>query len=72
MAYLELIDPPLTTINVETYQMGFNATQILLSIIDGSKMARVVNQTLQPSLVLRKSTSVPRGKSKKSPKASKK
>lgn len=59
MAYLDRIAPPLTTIHTETYQMGLNAAQLLLSIIGGRKSSAVESRILQPQLVLRKSTDVP-------------
>lgn len=65
MAYLDRIAPPLTTIHTETYQMGFNAAQLLLSIIGGKKSEVVENQVLPPHLALRQSTSTPPALAKK-------
>ncbi|MFA5919404.1 MAG: substrate-binding domain-containing protein, partial [Candidatus Nanopelagicaceae bacterium] len=65
MAYLDRIAPPLTTIHTETYQMGLNAAQLLLSIIGGKKSSAVESRVLQPQLTLRKSTDVPPPRVKK-------
>lgn len=64
MAYLDRIAPPLTTIHTETYQMGLNAAQLLLSIIGGRKSEVVENQVLRPHLALRQSTGAPSSQAK--------
>ena len=65
MAYLDRIAPPLTTIHAETYHMGLNAAQLLLSIIGGTKSEVIENRVLQPHLALRKSTDVPPSKARR-------
>ena len=60
MDYLELIAPPLTTVNTQTYQMGLSAAQVLLSILSGTKSSNAESRILQPKLIVRKSTARPK------------
>lgn len=53
--FAEMTDPPLTTIQQPTYEMGREATKLLLLLIDG-KLAPSKHICLQPRLILRGTT----------------
>lgn len=53
--FAEMTDPPLTTIQQPTYEMGREATKLLLMLIDG-KIAPEKHIRLQPKLILRATT----------------
>ena len=52
--YTQLCDPPLSTVQQPTIEMGKKAVNNLLKLIDGQKVD--FNTTLQPRLVLRNTT----------------
>lgn len=49
-----IISPPLTTVNVPTYEMGIQAAKIILDILDGVTPMREIK--LNCNLIIRKST----------------
>ncbi len=55
---VEYLDPPLTTIRQRKYDMGCMAMDMLLRLLNGA--ADVQDVTIEPTLVLRESTSAPR------------
>jgi LacI family transcriptional regulator len=55
MMFLDRIRPALTTVAVPTYEMGAQATSMLLEAINGSDKAPVVLK-MQPRLIVREST----------------
>ncbi|MGE4340506.1 MAG: LacI family DNA-binding transcriptional regulator [Pigmentiphaga sp.] len=60
MPLLEQIDPPLTSVRIQHYEMGFRSARLLLDTlrqVPGSQEATIL---LRPQLILRKSTAVPR------------
>ncbi|MDH7488744.1 MAG: LacI family DNA-binding transcriptional regulator [Anaerolineae bacterium] len=55
---VEYLDPPLTTIRQRKYDMGCMAMDMLLRLLNGA--ADVQDVTIEPTLVVRESTSAPR------------
>jgi LacI family transcriptional regulator len=59
MPFLDKMQPPLTTVSIPHYELGFEAARLLLDAIDEpDRMPRSV--LLAPSLVVRSSTAPPR------------
>jgi LacI family transcriptional regulator len=59
MPFLDKMQPPLTTVSIPHYELGFEAARLLLDAIDEpDRMPRSV--LLAPSLVVRRSTAQPR------------
>jgi LacI family transcriptional regulator len=59
MPFLDKMQPPLTTVSIPHYELGFEAARLLLDAIDEpDRMPRSV--LLAPSLVVRRSTAAPR------------
>ena len=56
---LDQISPPLTTVRIQHYQMGFRAAQLLLDALDGSPGSDAATVMLRPDLVVRGSTAAP-------------
>ena len=56
---LDQISPPLTTVRIQHYQMGFRAAQLLLDALDGSPGSDAATVMLRPELVVRASTAPP-------------
>jgi len=56
---LDQISPPLTTVRIQHYQMGFRAAQLLLDALDGSPGSEMATVMLRPELVVRGSTAAP-------------
>jgi LacI family transcriptional regulator len=60
MPFLDKMRPPLTTVSIPHYELGFEAARLLLDAIDEpGRSARSV--LLPPSLVVRQSTAAPAG-----------
>ena len=55
--FLDRMNPALTTVKVPKYQMGAQATKVLLGLIEGEDSAENVMQ-MQPRLIIRDSTAV--------------
>lgn len=55
--YLDRMSPALTTVSIPTYEMGAQATSMLLESIDGTNKSPVVLK-MQPRLIIRESTAV--------------
>jgi LacI family transcriptional regulator len=60
MPFLEYMDPPLTTVHVAHYELGFEAARMLLDRI-GDPADPVRHRRLPAHLVVRGSTAAPRG-----------
>lgn len=58
MPFVDKLNPPLTTVRIQHYEMGVQAAKILLERIR-DPAARRVDQRLEPSLVVRGSTARP-------------
>jgi len=56
---LEQITPPLSTLRIQHYEMGFRAAQLLLDTLRGVPGSTETSIVLRPHLVLRGSTAVP-------------
>jgi LacI family transcriptional regulator len=56
---LDQISPPLTTVRIQHYQMGFRAAQLLLDALDGSPGSDAATVMLRPELIVRASTAPP-------------
>lgn len=56
MAFVDRIDPPLTTIRIQHYEIGRNAAQILLSRLDSDAPQPVVHKVMPVELVVRGSS----------------
>jgi len=57
MPLLEQISPPLSSIRIQHYEMGFRAARLLLDSLTGSPGSSAATLLLRPSLVIRGSTS---------------
>lgn len=57
IAFLERMNPALTTVQVPKYEMGSQATTILLDLISGASVASA-ELRMQPRLVIRNSTGI--------------
>jgi DNA-binding LacI/PurR family transcriptional regulator len=55
---VEYLDPPLTTIRQRKYDMGCMAMEMLLRLLNGADDVQDV--TIEPTLVVRESTSAPK------------
>ena len=53
--YTELLDPPLTTIDISRFEMGVKAAKILLELLD-SENKNLIQHTFEPKLIIRDST----------------
>ncbi len=60
MPMIDMVDPPLTTIHIHHGDMGRRAAELLLKQIGKPDAAPIV-QVIEPELVLRGSTTAPRG-----------
>lgn len=56
ISFSQYCDPPLSTIQQPTVEMGIKATEMILNLIDGKKVLESVR--LQPRLLMRKTTRV--------------
>jgi LacI family transcriptional regulator len=61
MPLLEQLTPPLSTVRIQHYEMGFRAARLLLDALRGSPGSREATIVLRPELVLRGSTAPPSG-----------
>ncbi len=59
MPLLDQIDPPLTTVRIQHYEMGFRAARLLLEALQGTPGSRATTVVLRPELVVRGSTARP-------------
>jgi len=59
MSFLERLQPPLTTVRIDQYELGLRAARRLLGLIDDRDAPREVVM-LAPSLIVRGSTAPPR------------
>jgi DNA-binding LacI/PurR family transcriptional regulator len=60
IAVASLIDPPLTTVNISKYQMGYEAAELLVDrILHPDRPAET--RTLDSNLIIRRSTDPRRG-----------
>ncbi len=59
MPLLEQISPPLTSVRIQHYEMGFRAAQALLDMLDGLPGSEASTLLLRPQLVVRASTQPP-------------
>lgn len=58
MPFVDKLNPPLTTVRIQHYEMGLQAAKLLLERIDAPDTRRV-DRKLEPSLVIRGSTARP-------------
>ncbi len=68
MPLLDQIDPPLTSVRIQHYEMGFRSARLLLDTlrqVPGSQEATIL---LRPQLILRKSTAAPPPRKRQEPK----
>lgn len=61
MAMVDSIDPPLTTVRVQQYKVGYRAAEILLDLMNGARGRAGSEITLPVELVVRESTAAPAG-----------
>lgn len=59
MPLVDLVEPPLTTVRISHHEMGRSAAHLLLEIIEHNRPADA-GLVLQPILIVRNSTAVPR------------
>jgi LacI family transcriptional regulator len=62
MPLLDQISPPLTTVRIQHYEMGFRAARLLLDLLRGVPGSAESSVVLRPTLVLRASTAAPPAK----------
>jgi DNA-binding LacI/PurR family transcriptional regulator len=61
LEYAQFLTPPLTTINQSPFEMGCCAAELLLNMIEQRvESANVDDAVLQPELMIRQSTAIPR------------
>lgn len=61
LEFAQFLTPPLTTINQSPFEMGYSAARLLLEMIEQRlDSAKIEDIVLQPELVTRQSTTVPR------------
>jgi LacI family transcriptional regulator len=60
MPLLDQVSPPLSTVRIQHYEMGFRAARLLLEAIDGQPGSGQATVMLRPELALRASTAAPR------------
>ncbi|MBM3538705.1 MAG: LacI family transcriptional regulator, partial [Alphaproteobacteria bacterium] len=58
MPFVDKLNPPLTTVRIQHYEMGLQAAKVLLERINTPDTRRV-DLKLEPSLVIRGSTARP-------------
>jgi LacI family transcriptional regulator len=58
MAFLDRLQPPLTTVRIDEYELGLRAAEILVALIDDPQAPRETVM-LSPELVVRASTDAP-------------
>ena len=56
--FVDMVNPPLTTVRIDQHQMGIEAARLLLARMNGQEIAADV--LLRPALVQRRSTAAPR------------
>lgn len=59
LPFLNLFYPPLTTVRVNFYELGFKSAEMLLKLLD-DKVDKIPSVTVQPELIVRRSTGAPR------------
>lgn len=59
MPLLDQISPPLSTVRIQHYEMGFRAARLLLDVLRGVPGSAEAAVVLRPQLVLRGSTAAP-------------
>ena len=56
MAFVDRIDPPLTTIRIQHYEIGRSASQILLGLLRNESAQRAIHKVMPVELVARQSS----------------
>jgi DNA-binding LacI/PurR family transcriptional regulator len=69
-AYMDLLDPALTTVRADFYQMGVVAGEMLLKLMAKPK-CRIPSKMVTPTLVVRDSTALPPAEITRNPKPTK-
>jgi LacI family transcriptional regulator len=65
MPLVDLLDPALTTVRIDQYEMGRRAGRMMLALLEGSGTdprngtSRLADETIEPELVVRRSTAAP-------------
>lgn len=59
MAFADKLHPPLTTIRIPHYQIGVQAAELMLDVLENGEDAHPISIKLAPSLVVRRSTGPP-------------
>ena len=60
MPLLDHVTPPLSSVRIQHYEMGFRAARLLLDTLAGLPGSSAATVMLRPQLVLRGSTAPPR------------
>lgn len=60
MPLLEQIDPPLTSVRIQHYEMGYRSARLLLDTLHGVPGSQEATVLLRPGLIVRGSTAPPR------------
>lgn len=61
MPLLDHVTPPLTSVRIQHYEMGFRAARLLLDMLAGTPGSFESTVMLRPQLIERQSTAVPGG-----------
>jgi LacI family transcriptional regulator len=61
MPLLDQVSPPLSSVRIQHYEMGFRAATLMLDALRGTPGSQSSTVMLRPSLVLRGSTAAPAG-----------
>jgi LacI family transcriptional regulator len=67
MPLLDYVTPPLTSVRIQHYEMGFRAARLLLDMLAGAPGSFEATVMLRPQLITRSSTAPPRQASAASP-----
>jgi LacI family transcriptional regulator len=59
MPLLDQVSPPLSSVRIQHYEMGFRAARLLLDALRGSPGSADATVVLRPQLVVRASTAPP-------------
>lgn len=59
MPLLDQVSPPLTSVRIQHYEMGFRAARLLLDLLAGSPGSDETTIVLRPKLIVRESTAPP-------------
>lgn len=70
MPMVDRLEPPLTTVRVQQYQVGRRAAEMLLGLVDGKTDGAAQHVVMPVELVVRASTAVPAAPTRKPPRAS--